>query len=212
MAGVTVLAELGNGLVLYKSKEASMSAVRAWIREKYNFTPRFPQMPGAFAPGASGALLALPADGGARPAPVFREVYAPRAAAAAAAARGGGRKARLHNTDRRLEEWRQLPHAPRLMLHCWRLRVENVEVMAPVEDAELAEQLASPEAQQAAQELMSERPEETDLWDKFAGGLLPHILDDTPWDCPRELRNARGPPYRPTRKTRATRGPAVPSS
>lgn len=125
----------------------------------------------------------------------------------------------VHDADRRLD-WRfgSPLTAPRLMLHCSRLRVPlsagAVDVEAPTT---LCSLLKSSGLDEALPVLASRRGDADilfgddalagstsshrahDAWESFAGGLQEDIIDDTYWDAPKQPRAIKfvqpyGPP------------------
>jgi len=119
----------------------------------------------------------------------------------------------MHDGDRRLD-WRfdQAVPAPRLMLHCWHLRVPlaqgAVEATAPDPLGGLLE-IGEVETQSPRPTLLDVRAAQRpvpDAWSSFAGGLGLGIVDDTHWDVPLpRLRRAPGRPFGPPEWDERTR-------
>lgn len=119
-----------------------------------------------------------------------------------------------HDADRRLD-WRfdQPLSVPRLMLHCWHLRVPLargvVEATAPDPLGELLEcdeeDQLNPRPTFGASSLLdapvtglTTQTSAPDAWSSFAGGLSSGIRDDTHWDVPQEhVRRVWSRPYGP---------------
>lgn len=129
-----------------------------------------------------------------------------------------------HGVDRRLD-WRfeEPLTAPRLLLHCWRLRVPLskgiVEAVAPDPLGPLLDVSPSEHCLAVPQDMpasgsgtgsgdagclideavvgLTTQLSAADAWSEFAGGLGNGVIDDTHWDVAQHLRTCRSPPYGP---------------